>query len=49
MLMISRGADVNSQDKNGETPLHQAALRGLEESVVMLINTQSVNLNLVDV
>ena len=46
--MISKGADVNSQDKSGETPLHQAALRGLEESVIMLINTRSVKLNLVN-
>lgn len=39
---------MNAQDKNGETPLHQACLRGLEENVVLLTSTQEIKLNVVD-
>ena len=36
-LMITHGADINSQSKYGETPLHQAASRGKLISVQILI------------
>ena len=36
-LLIAEGADVNTKDEDGETPLHLAALRGHKEIVELLI------------
>lgn len=49
MLMISKGVDINSQDKAGETAIHQVAIRGLEETLAILVNIKGVNLNIPDV
>ena len=43
-LLIQNSADVNAQDKNGNTPLHEAATSGLKEVVELLIaNGADVN------
>ncbi len=39
--MISKGADVNGQNKHGETPLHQAAQRGRDQNVLFLLNNKA--------
>lgn len=40
-LLVSRGANVNSVDKDELTPLHYAAQDGLESHVLLLINVLS--------
>ena len=43
--LMRRGADVNSQNHAGETPLHQACFRGREQGIVWLLeNGAKVNL-----
>ena len=37
-LLIERGADVNTSDKLGRTPLMGAAVRGLMEMVTLLVS-----------
>ena len=36
-LLLKAGADVNSIDKNGLTPLHSAAQKGLKDTVEVLL------------
>ena len=35
--MVSKGANVNHKNDHGETPLHTAAFRGKEKSVMLLL------------
>lgn len=37
-LLVGAGIDVNTQDKDKETPLHFAARKGMHENVVWLLN-----------
>jgi ankyrin repeat protein len=47
-LLVSSGADVNLQDKNGRTPIMIAALAGHKNLVQMLLKTGKVKLSIVD-
>ena len=43
-ILIAEGADVNAKDKNGLTPLHEAAVNGHKEVAEILIaNGADVN------
>jgi len=37
-LLIDNGANINNQNNNGLTPLHQASKNGLKEIVELLIS-----------
>lgn len=39
--MVAAGADVNKKNSAGETPLHQAATRGRELSVKLLLGAKA--------
>jgi ankyrin repeat protein len=43
--MLAKGADVNCQNKHGDSPLHQAAQRGRDQNVLFLLNNKA-NANL---
>ncbi|WP_265025522.1 ankyrin repeat domain-containing protein [Wolbachia endosymbiont (group A) of Bibio marci] len=45
--LISKGANVNAEDNNEQTPLHQAAAYGRKEAVEVLLNN-GANVNAVD-
>jgi ankyrin repeat protein len=36
-LLLTRGADVDAKDRDGDTPLHDAAFRGHEKIVGLLL------------
>ena len=38
IALIDRGADIHAKDEDGDTPLHEAALRGYTEIVIALID-----------
>lgn len=38
LILINAGAEVNETDKNGDTPLHQAAYGGYGETARVLVN-----------
>ena len=46
-ILIAQGADINSQDKNGTTPLHWAATVGNTKIVELLIS-HNANVNALD-
>lgn len=39
--MVAAGADINKKNSAGETPLHQAATRGRELSVKLLLTAKA--------
>jgi len=46
-LLLEKGADVNSRDRSGATPLHEATRRGYKEIVELLIENNA-EINAVD-
>lgn len=45
-LLIAQGANVNQQDKLGNTPLHLAAFLGRTDCVIALLNAPNIDLSL---
>jgi len=37
-LLVSKGADVSCQDRNGQTPLHEVAFGGWLETAKVLVS-----------
>jgi len=40
-FFLEQGAYINCQNKHGETPLHNAILRGSDEVVILLLNRKA--------
>jgi len=39
--MLEKGTDINSQNQDGDSPLHQAAAEGNEEGVKILLKNHA--------